>query len=355
MNQRSENSNFNRRPADERELQELLQQAGPRPAVPEADLTVIKAAAREEWGRMVLAEKERGRWGNYRGVLALAASVVLALVASWWWAVRTTPSPGEVLARVALLTGETFAEGAEGRLALGVGSELLAGVRLETVGRDSESPSGLALHLAGGQSLRLDGDTKVRLLSSDRLELQRGAVYVDSDSEGPANGGVEILTPYGSVRDVGTQFEVRLAELESGVRVRVREGRVMLHSGEDSYSALGGEELKIQRDGSVTRGRVDRYGAHWGWVLATAPAPEIEGRTLKFFLEWVSRESGWRLDYEKLDLELLAAEIRLHGSIDGLTPAESLSVVFLGLGSRPSYTIDDGVLRVLASELETDT
>src|SRR2546427_815740 len=79
-----------------------------------------------------------------------------------------------------------------------------------------------ALRLDAGPSVRLDAGSDLRLVSAHVLELRRGAVYVDtgarspngsaataSGAEGPASP-IEIRTSLGRVRDVGTQFEVRL-------------------------------------------------------------------------------------------------------------------------------------------------
>ena len=45
----------------------------------------------------------------------------------------------------------------------------------------------------------------------------------------------------------------------------------------------------------------------WGqaeyWVVGIAPAFDIEGRPLADFLGWVSRETGWSLDFPSRELE----------------------------------------------------
>ncbi len=330
---------------EERELRHLIRQAGPRPAVPASDLGEIKAAARREWQRLVGAEAARRRWARR---LAWAAGLAVAAVGAWWWSARTVPQPlPAVVARVELARGDVRVGGDAidgGGEPLGSGGELVAGSELVTAGAAAGSPGRLAIRLAGGPSVRLDHDSHVRLASHRRLELLAGALYVDSGVSPAAGGGIEIDTGLGVVRDIGTQFEVRLSDTGEALRIRVREGRVTLSAAGESHSAAAGEELTWQRDAPPVRGRVDSWSAEWEWVVAAAPPIEIEGRTLGEFLDWVCREAGWRLEFVDPALAESARDIRVHGAIEELTLEQALSVVLPG--SRLSYRLEDGVLRV---------
>ena len=310
-------------------MRELLESAGRRPAVPAEDLAAIKAAARSEWQELVAAGRKRRLKLRRSVIIALAASLILA-VAIWRWKPGASPAVSGSIATVQLLKGEIRVEGPPGHRVLAVGDSLAAGSVLAT--EQGASPALVALHLAGGESVRLDSHTRVRLVSRARLDLMAGALYVDSGR--PASGGsLEIRTPFGSVRDVGTQFEVRLGrEGDPALRVRVREGMVALvrHGGTDSVAK--GEELRLRRDGRASRATIEPQGAAWSWVLAAAPSLDIEGVRLSDYLGWVSRETAWRLRYEDEALAELAAGIRLHGSIEGLAPDESVSVVMPGSG-----------------------
>ncbi len=336
--------------AGEEEVRSLLQSVGRRPEIPAEDLKTIKAAARVEWLALVDSEREPSRPRIQQG-LALAASLLLGVaLAWWWWSTATTPSQFEAVAAVELLRGEVRAAGPESRqgeisLDLAVGQALAAETELETVAAGEGSPARLALRLSGGQSIRLDAGTRLRLLSSQRLELERGAVYFDSGAEPPAGGAVEILTPLGVVTDVGTQYEVRLSNGDDvGVRVRVRQGAVTLRRDGESYPAAKGEELTLRQDGTVARGLVSSHGPAWDWVVAAAPSLDIEGRSLRSFLDWVSRETGWAVRYADEAIEASAAETSLHGSIEDLTPQESLSVVLPGAGL--GFRVEDGALLI---------
>jgi len=68
------------------------------------------------------------------------------------------------------------------------------------------------------------------------------------------------------------------------------------------------------------------------WTASLAPAFEIEGRALEPFLEHLCRERGWTLQYADAALAREASGIILHGSVDGLQPADALAVVFAASG-----------------------
>lgn len=315
-------------PPDEEEmLRELLESAGRRPAVPAEDLARIQAAARAEWESLVAAGETRRRMLRRAVPLALAAGLLLAVAIPWWR--KAVEPPPVTVATVQLLKGEVQG--------VAVGDRLASGTALATGGGALA-----ALRLPGGESVRLDGDTRVRLVSGTRIELERGAVYVDSSR--PDGGALEIGTPFGSVHEAGTQFEVRV-EAEETLVVRVREGAVALVRRGGSAPVAAGEELRLRHDGSLSRGTVAPHGPAWDWVQAAAPALEIEGTTLDRYLGWAARETGRRLRYGDETLDELAAGTVLHGTIEGMTPDESLSVVVPGSGL--GYRTEDGTLLVI--------
>jgi ferric-dicitrate binding protein FerR (iron transport regulator) len=219
----------------------------------------------------------------------------------------------------------------------------------------------LALRLAGGASVRLDAGTRVRLASAVRIELERGAVYVDS---GAAAGGersprVAVSTPAGVFEEIGTQFEVRI-EADPGAdpaaattRLRVRQGRVSLDrgpgpgAGRSPLVAAAGEELEIGGDGRVVRRPAPLHGPEWGWVLATAPMLDIEGITVREFLDWVARETGWRVELADPETAAIAEATELHGSFGRLTPAEAPGPVLASCGL--GYRVEGGTLVVFQS------
>lgn len=304
-------TDMNRPPAGEDDLAPLLHLAGRRPRLPEGEVAPIRTAAREVFRRQARRSASRRRlaW-------TAAAGLAASLLATIGWVLRGPTGPGShpPVATFAMRIGEVSIPGS-----------LSAGAVVTT------GDNGLAaVRLPAGASVRIDARSAVRFDSPRLVTLQRGAIYVDS-GETASTAGIEVATAFGSVRDVGTQFEVRLRSGE--IRVRVREGKVIVdHAGEARQARAGGE-LVLQEDGGFRRAEIPVYGPGWEWVQRLAPPLAIEGASLADFLDWVSRETGlrWRLA-EPADRS--PEEILLHGSIAGLTAEEALAVVLPSCGYR---------------------
>jgi ferric-dicitrate binding protein FerR (iron transport regulator) len=172
---------------------------------------------------------------------------------------------------------------------LAAGDVVAVGSRLTTSGTAEKGAGGVALRMPGGASLRLAEATRMRLLSGEQIELERGAVYVDHASGEGDRARIEVVTPFGSVEEIGTQFSVRRSEAESQLEVRVREGEVRVVRPGATASARAGIELLVAKDGSIRRREIAAHGPEWDWVLDRAPGFDIEGRTLGEFLRWIER------------------------------------------------------------------
>jgi ferric-dicitrate binding protein FerR (iron transport regulator) len=268
--------------------------------------------------------------------LPLAALLALALGLGAWWALSRGAALAPV-ARVEAVRGTLTGGGAgSAGQALAAGAAVERGTRLCTAGGASRA----RLRLAGGAELRLDGGTCLRADAEERVALLRGGVYAETGGDAGRGGrGLAVDTPYGTVRDVGTRFAVRL--LAEAVAVAVREGAVVVG---DRHRAEAGEGLVLRRGGAVERRAVSPWGPEWSWVIETAGGFAIEGRTLADFLDWVARESGWRLRYADPGLAADAEEIVLHGDLGTLRPDEAPFVVLPGAGL--DGRLADGVLIV---------
>ena len=280
--------------------------------------------------------KTRRRWLAIAVPLVVAASAVITFAI--WRPGRTpaaVPSPA-LVAHIDYATGSSTPFTA--------GGTVMSGSTVTT------SAGTLALTLTSGVHLRLDASSAIRVDSAADVVLERGAVYVDS---APANPGVDpsagtpaprlpgaspitIHTPAGLVRDIGTQFEVRLAD--AGIRVRVREGevRVTYANGVEALAGAG-EELFTRPDGSIDRRPVAETGSEWEWAERAAPPFAVEGKTLGALLDWVSHEGAWTVTFaDSRTSDALRATL-VHGRPDllkGLTPAEALDVVLPTCGLR---------------------
>jgi hypothetical protein len=89
---------------------------------------------------------------------------------------------------------------------------------------------------------------------------------------------------------------------------------------------------------------IPTFGPDWEWVTALVPPFDVDGQPLGAFLEYLCREQGWTLAYADARLARDVSGIVVHGSVEGLAPADALSVVLStsGLTSR----LEDGHLVV---------
>ncbi len=360
--------------SDDAGIAKLLRLARHRPEVPARDAEIVKQAARAEWQRTVKAERRRAFYTRGAGGLLAAAAMAL-LVFNTDLLSRFWPTSGEPVATVVMATGQVQAAAGEGDLAdLALNATLLPGTTVETAALGAGVPARVAFQLAGGTSIRLDTGTRVRILSASELALDRGALYADSGPVAQATGrSLEIHTPFGIARDVGTQFIVRLSASShlppsgtvfrlppsgtvfrlppSGgtahdLEVQVREGEVILdRDGHSPESVDAGFQLAVLPDGSVGRTPLPAFGGPWDWTLSVLPPFQASGRTLHEVLVWAARESGWQLSYADSPIAGNAAVTVVDGPTDGMSPEDVVATFLLGSGGL-SYRLEDGVLRI---------
>ena len=329
-------------PAEVDRIGPLLRLAGPRKIVPDDRMRRVKAAVHAEWRQQTRARSRRLTVGWSLGALAAAALVFFVVRL----AVRddsAAPIGQPEVATIEALTGavrlvsSSRGGGVQPRV-FRIGDRIAVGEVLET------TSGGLAsLRLSSGASVRVDRGTQLHLVSETALVLGLGAVYVDSG--GGRSGSLEVRTALGVARDIGTRFEVRFSG--SALRVRVRDGLVRLSQHQQSHDAHAGDELTLDGNGSVVRRPVAVFGAEWAWALALAQPFELEGRTLRAFLDWIVRENGWQLRFADAAVERKSETTILHGSILGLSPSEALAAVLPTSGME--HTLDNGVLLIRLS------
>ncbi len=302
----------------------LLRATGRRPVVPADRADRVKTAVRAHW-----RAETRRRWRRLRlwpaVAVATAATVVAAVGVGIWQ--RVGPSPGsEAAARVERVVHSAWSRPASGAAGtspsvLRSGDEIEVGSELAT-----EGAGRLAIRMASGHSLRLDAGTHLRVLSERVIALDRGAVYVDSRGpSGAAVGSVEIRTPLGSIRDIGTQFEARLRN--ASLHVLVREGTISLDGRDSALEVAAGHALEISDEGRTVRPELTASAPEWAWIGEITPMMQIEGRSLREFLDWMVRERGLRLRFASDVLAESASEATLKGSIDGMTLDQALESV----------------------------
>ena len=294
----------------------------------------VQTAVRERWISIQRRRAIRRRAAMTTGLLAAAALLFLMVRPDAPRDVR--PPIEESLAAGERIEGEPVVrrqiDGERRVLRLSPQMPLRADDVIETDGG-----SRAALRTADGSSIRLDRSSHARLIGPRVIELVEGGVYV-ATSDG--SNGFEVRTPLGSVRDVGTRFEVRLAE--ASLRVRVRTGSVEIRRRDQIVPAGAGTEATVTPGGIETR-RTSTYGAEWEWTTGLAPFA-IEGRSLAEYLEHLAHEQGWTLHYADPALAQAASTIVLQGSVEGLGAEEALSVTLRTSGLE--YRLRGGELVV---------
>ena len=294
----------------ERLLRQLFARAEPRPQPPASDTEEIRRAVLAEWdavtGRRVW--RKRAAFGA-----AAAAALVAAFVFVGGGPEPRGPAP--LVARVEQVQGVvTTITGSR----LGAGSGVVAGTQVDS------GEGQVGLRLASGGSLRIAPHSRVVLVGGDEAELLAGALYFDSEAQ--RSSEFAVLTELGRVRDVGTQFLVRLDD--ERLDVGVRAGFVNVTRGAASHTAGAGERLvATQTTNDLRRDTVPTFGADWEWAERLAPPFDTNGRTLGEFLEWFSAQTGRIVVFADAALERTMRPALLRGSVGDEPPMQKLSAV----------------------------
>ncbi len=292
----------------------MIREAGLRPTIDPERRARVEQRLRAEWRAGLGAQPQRRR----RWMVGVAVAAVLSLVAFGLWRsiVQPTLPPA---ARLVVAHGRVL--GAD-HAPLASGAALLPGTPVE-----SASDGGAAFEMSSGVVVRMAGDTAVEVLDERQVRLERGRVYIDTGlAASPAHSRqISVLTPFGTVEDIGTQFELLLDA--ATIRVRVREGRVRVGEAASARDVEHGAQLILAVGAAPEMSAIEPTSQEWDWSLALAQPFKLEGATLARFLEWSTRESGLRLSYADPTAFNLAESTVLHGSIEQLHPRAAIDAV----------------------------
>lgn len=314
-------------------VESLIRTAGKRAEPPEDAYLQVLAAATTAFREKTARRHER-QWVLWAGA---AAVLTLALALMFQW---TPPSAERAeLARVVRVIGS--AEQATGDVWQPLGetqAPLTGGTKLRTL-----AGGRAVLMLQGGTSLRLAAETEVMLDAPGRLYVRQGMIYVDS-GPGTRTARLEIVTPAGTARDLGTQFELQVAG--AALRLRVREGSVSIDRGGGPVTGIAGDQISIDVLGAVERASIAADAVEWRWAEDLAPTPDIDGQPAAALIAWVARETGRRLRYESPDVEQRAATVILHGNIRHLEPLAALDAMLATTDLE--YVVDGDTMEIRA-------
>ena len=304
------------------------------PALSPEALARIRRATEAEW-RAQTGGSPRRLWIPRAAAAAIA---VLALGAAWqFWVRGPGGTEGASMAQLARAEGAGVVEvrALWRNAALGVGSELRSG-------SDFEAHGGSLLKLHGGGNVRVAPNSRFEVLSANSVRLDRGEMYVDIPPGAHADASFVAVTGAGEFRHLGTQFAI--AVVNGTTRLRVREGQVQWHATDGDSTLPAGTEVLIDRHMNVTRGAIEITGQQWAWTETMTPQIDIENRPLGEFLDWFARETGRRLVIADDTTQHQIDSIRMHGSVQGLTPMQALKAVMASTSLR--FDLPAGAIRV---------
>jgi ferric-dicitrate binding protein FerR (iron transport regulator) len=310
---------------------ELIRDAGKR-AVPSTDEhRRVWEASRAAWQSKVRGRRRRRL--SYFGAGLAAAAAVAGGVAALFPAGPVRPAATVVTVRGEV---EHFATAARRWDALTADTAVVPGERIRTVA------GGLAaLDLPNGGSIRVGAGTTFMFAPAGQIQLEAGTLYFDSGSRGER---VEVVTPFGTVRDFGTQFEVQA--LFGSLRIRVREGLVEVAARGKRLSGQQGEQVSISAAGEVLRQTVTPHDATWSWAESLASPLRVAGMSAYDVLRWATRESGQRLVFEDSIAELRARNAVLAGGQGvNVSPADALTIT-AATTSALAIAAENGVVTV---------
>jgi ferric-dicitrate binding protein FerR (iron transport regulator) len=312
---------------DDAQLARVLRLARRVPEVPAERRAAAFERVHADW--RAATNRPARRWTPLR--TGLAASLAAVLVAGTLWAGRAAAPAGAEIAVAMTVSGPELAVGGARWIdrwrspaqALQVGAKVRADDVLTT------GPASAALLRVGPVlTLRVAPQSQLRFDGVDRVTLLRGQVYVDSNSALGVATALTVATPLGDVRHLGTRYLVR-ADADA-IEVGVRDGRVRLSGRAPGVAAEAGagERLRLATQvGSVERSALAGDDPAYAW-LAAIPAPvDIEGQTLADFLAWYAAETGRDVVLGSGAQDEPLRDVRLSGSVAGLTPERALETV----------------------------
>jgi ferric-dicitrate binding protein FerR (iron transport regulator) len=322
-----------RQPKNEADEARILREGLHVNSLSDEALNRIRAATEAEW-RSTVAVQPR-RWmpvAIAASLLGVAAVAGLAVVVS-----HEGGRGGEVLANLVRFEspGVTQVRTLRSDVLLAAGESLLSDRTYQARGQ-------ALLALETGGNLRIAAGSKFEVVGKDTVQLNAGEIYVDIPPGTHGTAAFVVTTPAGEFRHVGTQFALAVANGET--RLRVREGVVHWVAVDRQSAVQAGNEVYISRDGEASHRTIAMSDKAWDWTSVTTPHFEVDDRPLQEFLAWVARESGRELVLADEATRKQVATIRMHGSVNGLTPMQALSAVMAATSLR--FELPEGKIRV---------
>lgn len=318
--------------SEEYQISRLLRAAGPRQELPEALKTRWEETFRNE---LKLRQKQRQR-RRYTVAGLAAAFVALGLATLLSLPSADIYSPTVLVANIS--------GNAELEIPGKKSDEMHIGQRLYPGSTLTTGPAGFAAIEYGVYDIRLNSRSKLSL-HADGIILVAGEIYVSDEGSSAQGNKLKVITPYGDIEDIGTQFTVKM----EGDRVTstVRRGTVVviLPSKEYRAEAESGIARQIVFDEQQHVQFSDRSpaGPEWEWIYHSSGGYVLEGKSVFEFLQWSAMESGIQVDYASEGAQIYARLTTLHGDIEGMSPNQAIEPVLASTHLRVEKVSTSGL------------
>lgn len=300
-------------------LDSLFQYASTRPRAPAKDEEAIRTATHAEW-KKITGQRKRKR---NLAVFGLAASLVLSVIlVSFLKEQAPVDVNPEQLATVELQTGDIFVHDMQGANST---ARRLANVTLHA-GQviSTNTNTRLALNWKTGESIRLDENSEIALVSGSEIELLAGRIYVDTRESTQSGASFAIRTFAGFIQHLGTQYLAGIND--KTVTLAVREGQVSLSAEASDLTVNKGELASINPAGKTKVTNVETFGSLWEWTNLVTPELKLDGLSVFDFIQWAGRETGREVQFSDAAIRKLSKETRLRGSVN-LAPDLALELI----------------------------
>lgn len=180
-------------------------------------------------------------------------------------------------------------------------------------------------------TITLDENTALTLLDHG-IQLHAGRVYIDASAQ---NTSVTVVTPFGEITDIGTQYEVRVTQ--QALHITMREGTAKITTPTQviyaSTSADLGDSLTLDHTGNPQTQHVAKSDEYWQWTLNTEADFNLYDASAHELLQWASRMTGKKVIYAS---EALAQQTKLRhfgvGRISSKNISQELPAILLSTG-----------------------
>lgn len=319
---------------DEQQLAQLLRAAGPRSQMPND----MAQRLTEHFDKELNVARQRRR--GWRPTLALAASVALLAVG---WAMLIQPfnsTAGPGVATLVAVHGPVIVNGERYQAGQSIG--LAEFDSLQTGER------GYAMLRTEKHSIRVN-DNSVLDIHADGVSLSSGEVYIASLNEAIDEGSsLNVRTRFGVVRDIGTQFLVKVSS--NRLETLVRKGTIELQFEQQRVRAQADDSAaqRVEFDGTEwQRSSTAAYGPRWQWLQKITERFDPNGKTVAEVLSWIADETGEQIHYANKALQQRALAGTVHGLDSELDPNQSLSLILATSDLAADRDSQPGVILII--------